>query len=82
MAGSAGTETGLPQMEPACRRWFSREIFIHFLHLFFKGGSINRLIPVFLEGRTSVTASCNEMLEEDRRKVRKYTGRSNPALVS
>lgn len=45
-------------MEPACRRWYSRGIFIYFPTLLFKGGSFNKLIPVFLE------ASCDEMLEQ------------------
>lgn len=37
---------------------------------------------MFVEGRMSVKASCDETLEQDGRKVRKCSGRNNPAPVS
>lgn len=39
-----------------------------------KRGSFNSLISVFLEGRISVKASCDETLKQDGRKVKSTVG--------
>lgn len=54
-SGMKAEQAVLPWRKPACRHWHSRGIL--------KGGSFNSLIPVFLEGRMSAKASCDETLE-------------------